>query len=116
MSLGSLILCGCVNAALQRFARCKPALMGFTAPATHPDLYPDADAEIEERPIQMLSKAASSIKRSASGLARSMSRSNNRSSAGGASAAAMAAVAEVAEAKGGQGSPKAPSSDDEVKQ
>ncbi|KAI7843654.1 hypothetical protein COHA_002556 [Chlorella ohadii] len=39
VSIGSLILCGVLNAALQRWWK-QPAVLGFTAPATHPHLYP----------------------------------------------------------------------------
>ncbi|KAL4441843.1 hypothetical protein ABPG77_003759 [Micractinium sp. CCAP 211/92] len=42
VSLGALMLCWVFNWTLQRFWG-KPAVTGFTAPATHPDLYPAAE-------------------------------------------------------------------------
>lgn len=47
MSVGSLMLCAALNAALQRFHK-QPAVLGFTAPATHPHLYPGEGPEEEE--------------------------------------------------------------------
>lgn len=47
MSVGSLILCAALNAALQRFHK-QPAVLGFTAPATHPHLYPGEAHDSEE--------------------------------------------------------------------
>jgi hypothetical protein len=43
VSVGSLILCAALNYVLNRVGR-TPAVPGFTAPATHPDLYPDTAA------------------------------------------------------------------------
>ena len=39
-----MLLCALLNWALQR-CTAKPALLGFTAPATHPHLYPAEPAE-----------------------------------------------------------------------
>ncbi|PSC73100.1 na+ solute symporter isoform B [Micractinium conductrix] len=47
VSLGSMLLCALLNWALQR-CTAKPALLGFTAPATHPHLYPAEPAEESE--------------------------------------------------------------------
>ena len=70
---------------------------------------------MEERDCEVMTKASASFKRSASSLARSLSRLAT-GGAGGASAAALEAVAEVEAEKAAKGehsgSPKAASSDD----
>ena len=48
VSLGSLMLCAAANHLLQR-CRPQPAVRGFTAPATHPALYPAHEASGERR-------------------------------------------------------------------
>jgi hypothetical protein len=39
VSLGSMMLCAALNWTILRFSK-QPAVLGFTAPATHPAMYP----------------------------------------------------------------------------
>jgi len=48
VSIGAMLLCGCVNWLVKRFAKKQPAVPGFVAAATHPGMFPDVPAAVHD--------------------------------------------------------------------